>query len=272
MRTTAVIFLALLATCAAADAAKRCASGDCGLLGGLPLVGGLLGGGSSGNNGLLGLPVGNLLNILPLNSLLGGNSILGNILGDQLVGNLLGGILGGKGVAVAASYSSATFVHANVAANIAIDLPTQGGLLTPITGLLGSVLPISSILPGCLGTTTVISVQSTVDVQVNVGVCVDVKVALPAGCVPLLTSESIYASAQIGIKIDVSAEVFADASIVTPVLGFDGNGAVGLLKFDGSDYSQVACFWDKSTGRIVAHLDAKAVAGTYIFVSIKANI
>ncbi|PRP83203.1 ephrin type-A receptor 3 [Planoprotostelium fungivorum] len=266
MKTSIFFCFALIALAAAGTADKR------DLLGGLPIVGGLLGGAGGSNNGLLGLPIGNLLNILPLNSILGGNSILGNLLGDQLVGSILGGLLGGKGVAVAASYSSTTFVHANVAANIAIDLPTQAGLLAPITSLLGSVLPVSSILPGVLGSTTVLSVQSTVDVQISVGVCADIKVSLPAGCVPLLTSESIYATAQVGIKIDVSAEVLAAVSLVTPVLGFDGNGAVGLLKFDGVNYTQCAAFWDQKAGRIVANLDAKAVAGTYIFVSIKANI
>ncbi|PRP79345.1 hypothetical protein PROFUN_12946 [Planoprotostelium fungivorum] len=273
-----LLFLALLAGSAVAQSEqdKR------GLLDGLPLVGGLLNGGNGGILGLPigsllgGLPIGSLLSALPIGGLLGGSgganggSILDNILGQQLIGSILGGILGGKGVAVAAAYSSATMVHANVAANIAIDLPTQVGLLTPITGLLGSVLPISSILPGVFSTTTILNVQAGVDVSVSVGLCADIKVALPAGTTPLFTSGLVYASAQVGLRIDVSAEVLAAVSLITPVLQLDSNAA-GLLKFDGQNFSQVASFVNKD-GRMVAQLDPKAVAGTYIFVSFKANI
>jgi len=292
MRTFALFTIALLATSAFAQQDKR------GLVDGLPIVGDLLGGNgllggnngglpivgdllSGGNNGLLGLPIGNLLgglplgsllNGLPLNNLLGGGSILDNLLGQQLLGSVLGGILGNKGVAVAASYSSSTFVHANVAANIAIDVPTQAGLLTPITGLLGSILPISSIVPGVLGSTTVLNVRSTVDVQVTVGVVANVAVTLPAGCTPIFTSNKIYAAAQVGIKIDLSANVAADASLITPVLSYNGNGAIGLLKVVGDKLIQVPSFWDQANGRVVANLQSSAIAGTYIFVNIQASV
>lgn len=67
-----------------------------------------------------------------------------DLLGGLLGSSSGGGLLGGKGIAVTASYATKVRVHANIAANIALDLPTTGGLLSPVTGLLGGELTDSS--------------------------------------------------------------------------------------------------------------------------------
>ncbi|PRP84737.1 hypothetical protein PROFUN_07845 [Planoprotostelium fungivorum] len=209
---------------------------------------------------------------LPLiGNLFGGQGILGNLLGS----NILGGILGGKGVAVAAAYSTTVFVHANVAANIAIDLPSQAGLLTPITGLLGGVLPLNSILGNVFATTTMLNVKSDVDATVSVGVCADIKVALPDGIFAVGTSNTLFGSAQVGVKIDVSANANVSATLVTPVLAFDStHGTLGLLRLDPvtDALTRIACIYEQTTGRLVADLGAGAVSGTYIFVNIQLSV
>lgn len=93
-------------------------------------------------------------------------------------GGLLGGLLGGKGVAVSAAYSTSVFVHADIAANIAIDLPTQGGLLDSLTGMVGKVCSTGDVVQRILPTTTVLSIKTKVDVQVIVGVVADVSVSI----------------------------------------------------------------------------------------------
>ncbi|PRP81487.1 hypothetical protein PROFUN_10927 [Planoprotostelium fungivorum] len=248
--------------------------------GGLPLVGNLLGSnGGSGQGGLLtGLPiVGGLLGGLPIvGGLLGDSGLVGGILGSQgLVNNLLSGLLSGKGLVVATTYSTSIYVHANVAANIAIDLPTTGGLLAPVQGIVGSILPLGNLLGGILGTTTVLNVQSAVDLQITVGVKANVQVALPAiGFAPIGTAGLIHGQAQVAICIDVSAEVAASVSLVTPVLNLNGltSGTPGLLRIVDDVVSIVPSIFDKTSGRVVANLDPKAVAGMYMFVNIDIQV
>ncbi|PRP77563.1 hypothetical protein PROFUN_00424 [Planoprotostelium fungivorum] len=243
--------------------------------GGLPIVGNLLGSNNGGKGNILtGLPiVGGLLGGLPIvGGLLGDTGLVGGILGSQgLVNNLLSGLLSGKGLVVATTYSTSIYVHANVAANIAIALPSTGGLLAPVQGILGSILPLGSLLGGILGTTTVLNVQAGVDMQVNVGVKANVQVALPAvGFAPIGTAGLIHGQVQVAICIDVSAEVATSVTLVTPVLNVGGltSGTPGLVRVVNDVLSIVPSVFDKNTGRVVANLDPKAVSGTYMFVNI----
>ncbi|PRP80800.1 hypothetical protein PROFUN_11540 [Planoprotostelium fungivorum] len=193
-----------------------------------------------------------------------------DLLGGLLGSGSGGGLLGGKGIAVTASYATKVRVHANIAANIALDLPTTGGLLSPVTGLLGGVLSVGQLLGNLQSSSTVLTVKACVDLDVTVGVLAqaDLNINLPTGCKFLGTNSLIGASVKVGITIDVSVSVAASVTLVTPVLN-GIQGQIGIVKINADKTATpIPCVYDSNTGRLAADLSAYGVVGTYIFVQV----
>ncbi|PRP87112.1 hypothetical protein PROFUN_01374 [Planoprotostelium fungivorum] len=184
-------------------------------------------------------------------------------------GGLLGGLLGGKGLVVTAAYSTSVFVHADIAAHIAIDLPTQTGLLSTLSDVCGKVTSTASVLDRVSATTTLLDIKVKADVQVVVGVFADLSIALPSGCSPLHFKDLIFGNVQLGLNIDLSADVEAAATLLSPVLDITPvtEGSVGLLKWNPVDNSYFAlpCHFDTASGRAVANLPTSTIADVCTF-------
>jgi len=216
-----------------------------------------------------------ILNSAPVN--VASNGVLNNVLGkrgvfsgDFLNKGLLASLFRGKGIAATTSYGARVHVHADIAANIAVDIPSQNGLLSSLTSLVGGICSMGSVVSSSPSTTTVLNVKADADVTVSVGLATDLRLALPTGCAALFTSDSIFGSAQVGIQIALDADVNAQATLVTPVLDLSASVSVGLLKLvpseQGVDFLSIPVAVD--SGRMVANLGSE-VRGTYIFVKIQ---
>lgn len=125
---------------------------------------------------------GPLLSNVPVDVLRSGGLTDGLFNGLKLSRNLgalngiLGGLLGGKGLVVTASYCTSAYVHADIAAHIAIDLPTQRGLLNDLNDVCGKVTTAAAVVDRITSTTTVLDIKAKADVQVVVSVFADIKV------------------------------------------------------------------------------------------------
>lgn len=88
-------------------------------------------------------------------------------------------------------------VHAGIAANIAIDIPYQTGLLPSLSSMVGGIVSLGNMVKLAPTTTTVLNLKADADVTVSVGLATDLRLALPEGCTALFTSESIFGAAQV---------------------------------------------------------------------------
>ncbi|PRP75946.1 hypothetical protein PROFUN_01662 [Planoprotostelium fungivorum] len=192
--------------------------------------------------------------------------------GDVLTDGLLRSLFRGKGIAATTSYGSRVYVHADIAANIAIDIPTQNGLLSSLSSIAGGIVSLGNLVSASPSSTAFLSIKADADVTVNIGIAADLKVTLPAGCFPLYTSDSLFGSAQLGVRVQVEGEANVAAALVTPVLDASvGPTKVGILKVIDSAQSTFASLpVAVEAGRIVAHLGDDC-NGIYIFVGIQTN-
>ncbi|PRP82223.1 hypothetical protein PROFUN_06235 [Planoprotostelium fungivorum] len=196
---------------------------------------------------------------------------------DECAHGLLGGLLGVKGIAVTAAYHTKVYVHADISSVITIDIPTVNGLLSSVEAIVGRITTIGNILGKSDSTTTVLAVKAKADVEVTLGVVADIEVALPANVDALFTQNLIFAKVQIGVSIDLSADVDVAATLISPVLNLASSltGSVGCLRLDQiqKTWSVVPTHYDSQTGRVAVDLShQRIISGIYIFVNIKAEI
>ncbi|PRP80429.1 hypothetical protein PROFUN_11884 [Planoprotostelium fungivorum] len=230
------------------------------------------------NGGVGSKGIGNNLRVDPLNNLplYKPGGLLGVLVKRCASDSCFSGSLSSKGVALATSYSAPTFIHANLAANIAFDLPSQSGLLSSISVLLGGVSPLSDIIGACPSTASFLHAKTDDDVQLTLGLNVDASLSLPDAVKAISSESKIFGNVQAGFSIKLSARVGIAATFVSPVIGtadLSADFAPSLLKCeeDGS-FTMVPSQFDTASGRIFGDLTAVGVEGTFVFASVQIDV